>query len=313
MSTLFDKDFLSLADVLPAEIAAILDRADYFKQANACAGSTELAGKAVAVILQKPSFRTRISFERAISRLGAQPIILTGSESAFSRGESTKDTAEVLSRYVDAIVIRTAEHSLVEELAAYSSVPVINALTDLEHPCQGLADLMTMREKYGVLKGLRVVYTGDGSNNMAHTYLMAGAQCGMHMTIATPQSFQPDTSILAKALGIAAETGGSVLVTSDLARAISSAQVVITDTFTSMGQEAEHDARLAVFAPYAVTEELMAAAGEDASFMHCLPAHRGEEVVAAVIDGPQSLVYDQAENRLHAQQGLLSLLLNERL
>lgn len=312
MNSLNNKDFLSLADVSSSQLMEILDRATYFKNGSADASSCELEGKAVAVILQKPSLRTRISFERAISRLGAQPVMLTGPESAFSRGESTKDTAEVLARYVDAIVIRTADHALIEELAFHSSVPVINALTDLEHPCQGLADLLTIREKFGTLKGLQVVYTGDGSNNMANTYLLAGAHCGMHISIATPEGFQPDEGIRAKAEEIAARNGGSIRVTRVLDEVIGSAQVVITDTFTSMGQEADHDARLLIFSPYAVTKEIMASASTDAIFMHCLPAHRGEEVTGEVIDGVQSVVYDQAENRLHAQQGLLSLLLNER-
>jgi ornithine carbamoyltransferase len=240
--------------------------------------------------------------------LGAHPIVMSGSDSAFSRSESVYDTTNVLERYCDAIVIRTFAQSMVEEIAEVASVPVINALTDDHHPCQGLADLLTIEEHVGRLSGVRVAYVGDG-NNMAHTYLLGGALAGMHVSIACPEGFQPLDAVVAQARSIASETGATISLTTDPVVGVENADVVIADTWASMGQEDEHAARLAAFQPFQVNPSLMAHAADGALFMHCLPAHRGEEVVDEVIDAPYSVVFDEAENRLHAQKALLSLLL----
>jgi len=234
--------------------------------------------------------------------------VLSGSESAFSRGETVADTARVLERYCDAIVLRTFAHEKVEEVAERAEVPVVNSLSDDHHPCQGLADLLTVREHLGRLEGVVFAYVGDG-NNMAHTYLEAGALTGMDVRVACPEGFEPTPDIVADAERIAAQTGASVSVMRDPFDAVRGAHVVATDTWASMGQEDEHAERLAVFEPYRVDADLMAAASQGALFMHCLPAHRGEEVADEVIDGPTSVVFDEAENRLHAQLALLKLLL----
>ncbi len=301
------RDLLSIADFSPAEIARVLDVALEQKKAWADGDrSTPLAGKAVAVVLQKPSMRTRISFEIACSRLGAHPVMMTGPDGAFSRNESVYDTAKVMERYVDAIVLRTYSQTLIEDLAQAASVPVINALTDDHHPCQGLADLLTMREKFGDLAGLRFVYVGDG-NNMAHTYLLGCASMGMDVVVATPPGFEPDPAVVLQAQLIAEKTGGSVATSHDPDAAVVGAHVVTTDTWASMGQEDEHDERLSAFSACTVDEDMMSKADSSAVFMHCLPAHRGEEVTDDVIDGAHSVVFDEAENRLHAQKALLSL------
>jgi ornithine carbamoyltransferase len=302
------RDFLTIADLTPAELTRLLALASTQKaEWRRGERSAPLAGKAVAIVLQKPSMRTRISFEIACTRLGAHPVIMSGSEGAFSRGETIHDTAKVMERYVDAIVIRTFEQSVVDELAEVASVPVINALTDEHHPCQGLADLLTVEEKLGRLAGVRFTYVGDGSNNMAHTYLLGCAMVGMDVTIATPESYPPAEAIVARAHAIAESTGATVRVTADADGAVEGADVVATDTWASMGQEAEHGERTVVFEPFRVDEALMGRAASSAIFLHCLPAHRGEEVTDAVIDGPHSVVFDEAENRLHAQKALLSL------
>jgi len=303
------RDFLSLADLTPAELAHVLDVAETQKRMWRNGNrSTPLAGKSVAIVLQKPSMRTRMSFELACVRLGAHPLIMTGPEGAFSRGESVYDTTRVMERYVDAIVIRTFEQSLLEEMAEIASIPIINALTDDHHPCQGLADLLTIREKFGRLAGVRLAYIGDG-NNMAHAYLLGGALSGMDVVIGTPVGHESKPEIVEQARAIAEQTGGSITVTTDATEAAVGADVVATDTWASMGQEAEHEARLAVFTPYKVDSELMSQAASGAIFMHCLPAHRGEEVTNEVIDDACSIVFDEAENRLHAQKALLSLVL----
>lgn len=310
MDVLNGRDLLSLADLSSAELRHVLDVAKAQKRAWALAGSRKqpLAGKAVALIFQKPSMRTRVSFEVACARLGAQPVTLGGSDTAFSRGESVYDTTKVLERYVDAIVIRTFEQSLVEQIAQFASVPVINALTDDYHPCQGLADLLTIDEHLGGLAGLRFAYVGDG-NNMAHTYLLGGALSGMHVTIATPEGYAPKPEVVAKARELAEPTGTKITVTNDPAAAVSGVDVVATDTWASMGQETEHAQRVAAFQPFQVNDALISRAGDRAIFLHCLPAHRGEEVTDSVIDSTRSVVFDEAENRLHAQKALLSLLL----
>lgn len=308
-SPLHGRDLLSLSDLTPEEVAVVLDTAAEQKAAWAAGDRAPiLPGKAVAVVLQKPSMRTRISFEVAISRLGAQPVMMTGADGAFSRGESVADTARVMERYVDAIVIRTFEQALVEELAEYASVPVVNGLTDDHHPCQGLADLLTIREHLGALSGVAFSYVGDG-NNMANTYLLAGALTGMDVRIATPQGFEPSGSVLEQARSIASSTGARISVGNDPREAVGGADVVCTDTWASMGQEDQHDARVAAFDPFRVDRSLMSLAADGALFMHCLPAHRGEEVTDDVMDGPGSVIFDEAENRLHAQKALLSLVL----
>ncbi len=301
------RDLLTLADLRPDELTHVLDVAQTQKRMWAMKNRTSpLAGKAIAIVLQKPSMRTRISFEVACARLGAHPVIMSGPDGAFSRGETVYDTAKVMERYVDAVVIRTYEQSLLEEFAAAASVPVINALSDDHHPCQGLADLLTIREKFGRLAGVRMTYVGDG-NNMAHTYLLGGALAGMDTVVATPVGFEPKPEIVAQAVAIAQGTGGRITVTTDPVAAVAGANVVITDTWASMGQESEHDARLSAFVPFRVDDTMLSHAAESRIFMHCLPAHRGEEVTDSVIDSPCSAVFDEAENRLHAQKALLSL------
>jgi ornithine carbamoyltransferase len=303
------RDLLRLADLTPPEFALILDVALAQKRAwSAGKHDAPLAGKAVALIFQKPSMRTRVSFEVACARLGATPVVLGGSDNVFSRGETVYDSTKVLERYCDAIVIRTFEQSLVAEIAGHARVPVVNALTDDYHPCQGLADLLTLRERKGELAGLVFAYVGDG-NNMANTYLEAGALAGMHVRVATPEGFEPLAEAIEGASEIARQTGASLEVGHDAEAAVQGADVVAADTWASMGREDEHAERMRIFEPYRVDEILMSHAAPDAVFMHCLPAHRGEEVTDAVIDCGASIVFDEAENRLHAQKALLSLLL----
>ncbi len=303
------RDLLSLADLTPAEFLHVLDVAAAQKRMWATGNrSASLVGKSVAIVLQKPSMRTRMSFEVACVRLGAHPLIMTGPDGAFSRGESVRDTARVMERYVDAVVLRTYAQSLIEEFAEECSVPVINALTDEHHPCQGLADFLTIREQLGQLAGLKLAYVGDG-NNMAHTYLIGGALAGMDVTIATPVGFEPDPAIVAQASAIAVGTGGRISVVTDPVAAAKDADVVASDTWASMGQESEHEARLAAFRPFQVNADLLSHASSNVQFLHCLPAHRGEEVTDEIIDHSCSLVFDEAENRLHAQKALLSLVL----
>jgi ornithine carbamoyltransferase len=303
------RDLLSLGDLTPAELLGLIDVAEAQKRAwNRGAHSAPLAGKSVALIFQKPSMRTRVSFEVACYRLGAHPVIMSGNDGAFSRGETVYDTTKVLERYCDAIVIRTFAQSMVEEIAEYASVPVINALTDDHHPCQGLADFLTIKEHLGRLQGVRLTYVGDG-NNMANTYLLGGALLGMSVSIVTPPGFETAAAVVEQASAIAETTGARICTTCDVSEAVTGADVVLTDTWASMGQEDERDERIATFEPYRVDATMMAAADPGALFMHCLPAHRGEEVVDEVIDAPCSVVFDEAENRLHAQKALLSLVL----
>ncbi len=303
------RDLLTLSDLTPAEFALIIDTAVEQKRAwKAGDRSAPLTGRAVAIILQKPSLRTRVSFEVACSRLGAHPIVMSGPEGAFSRGESIHDTAKVLERYCDCIVLRTFAQSTIEELAGYATVPVINALTDEFHPCQGLADFLTIREQFGTVKGIKLAYVGDG-NNMAHTYLVGGALAGADVRIATPEGYEPNPEVVGRAQVIALATGASISVGHDSRAAVDGADVVATDTWASMGQEAEHAERIEAFAPYVCDATLMSEAGSNAKFMHCLPAHRGEEVTDEVIDSASSIVFDEAENRLWAQKALLSLVM----
>jgi ornithine carbamoyltransferase len=301
------RHFLVDDDLTAAEQAAVLDEADRMKKDRYAA--RPLAGpRSVAVVFEKPSTRTRLSFEIGIAELGGNPVILDAQSTQLGRGETIEDTARVMSRYVDAIVIRTFGQDRIEGLAAASDVPVVNALTDYAHPCQALADLQTIREHKGALAGLTLSYLGDG-NNMAHSLLLAGALAGMHVRVGSPKDFEPLGQVMKRAGELAAIHGGSVAVTNDPLEAAADADVLYTDVWASMGQEDEAASRLDVFRPYAIDEHIVAAAASSVVVMHCLPAHRGEEIAAAVIDGPASIVFDQAENRLHAQKALLAFLI----
>ncbi len=310
-NTLAGRDLLRLLDLTPAEVALVLETAARQKVAwDAGDRSAPLAGKAVAIIMEKPSLRTRNSFEVGAYRLGAHPGVMADGCSAFSRGETVKDTVKVLQRFYDLIVLRTFAQAKVEEVALHADVPVVNALTDEFHPCQVLADLLTVRERLGGERGLTMAYVGDG-NNMANTYLEAGALTGMNVRVASPEGYGVDPAVLAECLAARDRygTGAELTLLGDPAEAVSGADVVVTDTWTSMGDEAEHDARLAAFRGFQVDAALMARAKGGAIFMHCLPAHRGEEVADEVIDAPYSAVYDEAGNRLHAQKAVMSLLM----
>lgn len=314
LNPLAGRDLLRLLDLTPEELTLLLEAAAAEKrrwQADpaGAAAAAPYPGQAVAIIMEKPSLRTRVSFERAVCRLGAQPIVLSDDSSAFSRGESPQDTMLVLERYVQAVVIRSFAQSRVQELAHWASVPLVNALTDDFHPCQGLADLMTIQEHFGRLAGLKLAYLGDGANNMAHTYLEAGALSGMQVAIAAPAAYQPNPRYLAEAQAVAGLTGAALSVSESVDAALDGADVVVTDSWASMGFEQEHAQRSAALAPYQVDAARMAQAAPGAVFMHCLPAHRGEEVTDEVMDAGCSLIYDEAENRMHAQQALLLLLL----
>ncbi len=302
------RHFLRDDDLSPVEQDEVLTLAEQLTTDRY--GHQPLAGpKSVAVIFDKASTRTRISFAVGIAELGGASLIIDAQTSQMGRGEPIADTARVLDRQVAAIVWRTAGQTRIDEMAAASRVPVVNALTDEFHPCQILADLLTVRQHKGSTAGLKLVYFGDGANNMAHSYLLGGATAGMHVVVASPADFQPDAAILARAVEIAAETGGSAAWTDDPYAAVDGADVIATDTWVSMGQEASAAEREAPFVPYSVTEQLVAKAKDDAIVLHCLPAYRGKEIEAAVLDGPQSVVWDEAENRLHAQKALLSWLL----
>ncbi|MFZ5596799.1 MAG: ornithine carbamoyltransferase [Bacillota bacterium] len=301
------RDLLSLHQYTPREIQLILDTAvslrDLQKRGEA---HHYLSGKTLGMIFQKSSTRTRVSFEVGMYQLGGSALFLSSSDIQLGRGESIADTARVLSRYVDGIMIRTYAQSDVEELAHYADIPVINGLTDLLHPCQILADLMTIRQVKGGLAGLKLAYVGDG-NNIAHSLLFGCAKTGVNIMVASPDGYKPKEEIVTAARGDASETGAAISVVSDPAEAVKGADVVVTDVWASMGQEAEQAERAGVFAPYQVNEELVKYAKEDFIFLHCLPAHRGEEVSAGVIDGPHSVVWDEAENRLHVQKAIMAL------
>ncbi|HQG04453.1 MAG TPA: ornithine carbamoyltransferase, partial [Thermoleophilia bacterium] len=258
-----------------------------------------------AMIFMKTSTRTRMSFEVGIEQLGAQPLFLNANDIQLRVGETIRDTANVMSRYVDCIMIRTFAQKDVEDLAQYGQIPVINGLTDDHHPCQGMADALTIREHVGRLEGVTVVYSGDG-NNVAHSLAEVGAKTGMHIVICTPEGYRPDAAIVARAQADAAETGATIELTSDLRAAVRGADVIYTDTFTSMGQEAEHDVRLAALRDYQVNMDLVRLAGPQVKVMHCLPAHWGEEITEEVLYSPYSVVFDQAENRLHAQKAIMA-------
>ena len=299
---------LTDADLAPAEQAEILALAQRMKSDRF--GIRPFAGpQTVAVIFDKTSTRTRVSFHAGIAELGGNPLIINPGESQLGHKESLADSARVLSRMVSTIVWRTYAQQGLEEMAAHSSVPVINALSDEYHPCQALADLLTLQERFGELSGLSVAYVGDAANNMAHSSALAGATAGMHMRLAGPEQHLPDPSVLARARERAEQTGGSVSVTTDPVEAVTGAQAVITDTWISMGQEQQKQQRLELFAPYQVDQALMNHAAAEAVFLHCLPAYRGCEVSSEVIDGPRSLVWEEAENRVHAQKALMTWLM----
>jgi ornithine carbamoyltransferase len=308
LRTVPPRHFLVDGDVTAAEQAAILDEADRMKKDRYA--YRPLAGpRSVVVVFEKPSTRTRLSFEIGIAELGGHPVILDARSTQLGRGETIEDTARVMSRYADAIVIRTFGQDRIEALAAAAEVPVINALTDYAHPCQALADLQTIREHKGRLAGLTLSYLGDG-NNVAHSLLLAGAMAGMYVRVASPKDYEPLGQVMKRAAELAAVHGGSVALTNNPIEAAAEADVLYTDVWTSMGQEDEPVARIASLRPYAIDERIVAVAAPDVVVMHCLPAHRGEEIAAAVIDGPASIVFDQAENRLHAQKALLAFLLD---
>jgi ornithine carbamoyltransferase len=301
------RHFLRDDDLTADEQLAVLDLADALKAEPFAA--RPLAGpRAVAVLFDKPSTRTRISFEVGIAQLGGTPLIVDARASQLGRGETIGDTARVLSRYVDAIVWRTGDQSRIEEMAATATVPVVNALTDQFHPCQVLADLQTVRERCGRLAGLTLTYLGDGANNMAHSLLLGGSVAGLHVRVCAPEGFQPDPEVLRDAKG----AGGSAEVVPDPHAAVDGADVLVTDTWVSMGQEADGLDRAAPFRPLQVNAELLGRAAPGAIVLHCLPAHRGDEITDEVIDGPASAVWVEAENRLHAQKALLTWLLEHR-
>jgi ornithine carbamoyltransferase len=303
------KHFLRDDDLTPAQQAEVLDLARVMKKDRFARRPLE-GPKAVAVLFDKPSLRTRVSFTVGIAELGGLPLVIETQTTHIGRGETIGDIARVLTRQTAAIVWRTFGQDRIEELAAASTVPVINALTDEFHPCQILADLQTVAERRGPLPGRALAYLGDGANNMAHSYLLGGATAGMHVRVAAPDGYQPDPGIVAAAQRIAAETGGSAAVVGDPALAVKGADVLATDVWVSMGQQ-DAPARRQALAPFQVSGELLALAADGAIVLHCLPAHRGEEITAGVIDGPASAVWDQAENRLHAQKALLAWLLEQ--
>ncbi|MBU8855799.1 MULTISPECIES: ornithine carbamoyltransferase [unclassified Micromonospora] len=304
------RHFLRDDDLTPAEQAAVLDLAARMK-ADRYAHQPLTGPRSVAVLFDKQSLRTRISFDVGIAELGGHPLVVDTQVTHFGRGETLADAGRVLSRYVAAIVLRTHGDDRIAEVAAHATVPVVNALTDTYHPCQLLADLLTVRERFGGTAGRILTYLGDAANNMAHSYLLAGATAGMHVRIAGPAGFQPDPEVVARAEKIATTTGGSVRVLTDPAEAVRGAHVVATDTWTSMGQEADGLDRITPFLPYQVNAEMLGHADADVIVLHCLPAHRGEEITDEALDGPHSAVFDQAENRLHAQKALLTFLLEE--
>ncbi|MEB8326857.1 ornithine carbamoyltransferase [Dietzia kunjamensis] len=302
------RHFLRDDDLSPAEQAEVLDLGLKLKAEPFSARPLE-GPRSVAVIFDKTSTRTRFSFDAGIAELGGNAIVVESGSTQMGKGETLSDTARVMSRYVEAIVWRTYSQDGLVELAAHADVPVVNALSDEFHPCQILADLLTIRENFGRTEGLRAVYLGDGANNMGHSYLLGFATAGMHITIAAPEGYQPTGQVVADAERIAAETGGSVTITTDVDRAVDGADVLITDTWVSMGMEDSATQRLRDLADYQLDRASVARASDDVIVLHCLPAYRDKEIAAEVIDGPRSRVFDEAENRLHAQKALLVWLL----
>jgi ornithine carbamoyltransferase len=306
---MLQKDFLSIRDFSPQEITHFLDVAGHVK-AFPGAYANALKGKTLAMIFEKPSLRTRVTFDVGIEELGGHPLYLSPAEISLGKRESVYDVAKNLERMVQGIMIRTFAHDIVVDMARHASIPVINGLTDYSHPCQAMADYLTMLEVKGRIAGLKVAYIGDG-NNVAHSLLFAGAQLGAEVWVATPPGYAPDSQAVAWAAVRSVATGASCTITNDPDPAVSGADVVYTDVWTSMGREAETTARRNIFQPYQVNAKLFAKAKPDAIFMHCLPAHRGDEVTDDVIDSPRSFVFQQAENRLHAQKAIMLELMKE--
>ncbi|MBF0162878.1 MAG: ornithine carbamoyltransferase [Magnetococcales bacterium] len=303
------RDLLTFDDLTAQEIRHLFQRTTQLKR-NRAAGHdvATLQGRTLGMIFEKPSTRTRVSFETGMFQLGGQALFLSSQDIQLGRGEEVSDSARVLSRFVDIIMVRTFAHKKVETMAEYATVPVINGLSDDFHPCQVLADLFTFEEHRGPIAGRKVAWIGDG-NNMANSWIQAAAKIGFDLVLACPANYEPDTKLLGHAQIEAASVGGSIIVVRAPAEAVANADLVCTDTWTSMGQEAERQRRLRAFADYCVDEALMREAKADALFMHCLPAHRGEEVSAGVLDGPQSVIWDEAENRLHVQKAVLEWLM----
>ena len=303
------RDFLRVNDWEAGELITVLDWADRLKRERRDrVRHDHLEGRSLGMIFEKPSTRTRVSFEVGIAQLGGIPLYLAAGDLQLGRGETIKDTATVLSRYLDAIMIRTFSQADVDELAAHAEIPVVNGLTDDFHPCQALADVMTIRERFGALAGVRVVYVGDG-NNVCHSLMVACAKLGAHFAAATPEGYEPREEVVGWARAAADASGGSVAVEHDPLAAAEGADVLYTDVWTSMGQDAERERRLRDLAAYAIDERLVSLAAERAIVLHCLPAHYGEEITEDVLYGPRSAVWDQAENRLHVQKALMALII----
>jgi len=299
------RHFLTLADLTPAELQEILDLAVQLKTEWKAGGNPPLlGGKVLGMIFQKPSLRTRVSFDMAMLHLGGHALYLSPNEIQLGKRESTADVARVLARYVHVIMARVFDHADVVELAKWSTVPVINGLSDYSHPCQGIADFLTILEHKGTLKGRKLAYLGD-SNNVTHSLIFGATKLGMDFALGAPEGYSLRPDVLALAQQFAAESGSKISISTDPRAAIQDADVVYTDTWTSMGQEAEAEERRKVFPPYQVNTALLAYARPDAIVMHCLPAHRGDEITDEVADGPQSVIFDQAENRMHAQKAIL--------
>lgn len=309
--SLYGRDFLSIQEWSTEELEQVLDlAADLKEKQQRREAHPILRGKTLGMIFQKSSTRTRVSFEVGMWQLGGQALFLSANDLQIGRGEPVKDTARVLSRYLDGIMIRTFSHAEVEELAAYADIPVINGLTDRLHPCQAMADLLTIREHKGSLKGLKMAYIGDG-NNMVHSLMHGCAKFGMDISVATPTAYEPNAGIVAAAKQVAQGTGSRIELTQDVLEAAAGADVLYTDVWASMGMESEQVARQAVFKNYQINQQVLAAADKKAIVLHCLPAHRGEEITEDVLEGPQSVVFDEAENRLHVQKAVIALVMGE--
>jgi ornithine carbamoyltransferase len=311
LGSLCGRHLLQVSDLSPLELDALLRLARFLKERAGREQSGLLGGRTVALLFEKPSLRTRVSFEVALTQLGAKALFAQGSEFAIGSRETPEDAARVLSRYVDAVVIRTHDHAGLERFAGAAGVPVINALSAESHPCQALADVFTLRERFGEVAGLRIAYVGDGRNNVAASLAQAAVMLGATVHFGSPPTHRPSESFLAQLGRLGKSAGGAARAFSNPVRAVRGADAVYTDVWTSMGEERYRERNDAMLRPYGVTEELMSYAAPHAAFMHCLPAHRGEEVSAEVIDGPHSVVFDQAENRMHSQKALLVALLTE--
>jgi ornithine carbamoyltransferase len=311
-SQINQKDFLTIGGLESKDLMYLLsDAVQLKKMQKQGIPHPYLSGKVLGMIFEKSSTRTRVSFEVGMLQLGGHAIFLSSKDIQLGRGETISDTAKVLSRYVDGIMVRTFGHELIEEFSGNANIPVINGLTDLHHPCQVMADLLTILEHKGKLAGLKLCYIGDGNNNMTHSLMEGAAKVGMHMSVASPLGYEPNQGIVNGVKEMAKKAGTTIEITHDPVQAVNDADVIVTDVWTSMGMEDQHEERLNVFKPYQVNQELCKHAKKDFIFLHCLPAHRGEEVTADIIDGPHSVVFDEAENRLHAQKAILKALMGK--